>query len=189
MIYIDNNAAARNTYQRQRWTSPEEPSPRFQGQWNFSPSPEDESKLTQDEQKQALNKLKKEVYFPLPKKLKRPNLYFREYPINSFRENFKEHDDEDGKNCPICLEDFEAKEVVTVTPCKHMFHEDCIVPWIKNQGKCPVCRYAICERLRENNGSIVPNNNMTADEQYEIDLISIIRAMEDSFISENRRLP
>lgn len=182
VTYVDHDAA-RNAYRTPERSSPE-PSSISQGRWIHRHTTEEESKLTQDEQKQALNKLKKEVYFPIPKRGRRPNLYFREHSLNHFAENGKKNDDEDGKRCAICLDDFEAREVVTVTPCKHMFHEDCIIPWVKSQGRCPVCRYAICEKFKEN---AAPSNNLMENEPYEVELISIIRAMEEAFISENVR--
>jgi hypothetical protein len=44
--------------------------------------------------------------------------------------------------CPICIEEFEAGEILRVLPrCKHLFHTECILPWLtKRQGCCPQCR-------------------------------------------------
>ncbi|XP_019158888.1 PREDICTED: RING finger protein 44-like [Ipomoea nil] len=107
-----------------------------------------ESKLTTDEQHKVLAKLRKEIYNPATPL---PNLYFRDRNRNTTQTQEASKDkDENWKRCAVCLEDFEAREVVTLTPCNHMFHEDCIVPWVKNHGLCPVCRFAICERLKEN---------------------------------------
>ena len=67
-------------------------------------------------------------------------LYYRENSSNIINEK----EDEDLKRCAICLEDFEREEVV-VTPCNHMFHEECIIPWVNGNDQCPVCRSAIRE--------------------------------------------
>lgn len=51
------------------------------------------------------------------------------------------------KDCAVCKDQFSLQsedpdELVVVTlPCKHPFHETCIMPWLKNSGTCPVCRY------------------------------------------------
>ena len=42
--------------------------------------------------------------------------------------------------CIICQNNFKDKEKVLVIPCKHCFHEDCIVPWLKNKKQCPYCK-------------------------------------------------
>lgn len=33
------------------------------------------------------------------------------------------------------------EQVIVTLPCKHPFHEPCIIPWLKSSGTCPVCRY------------------------------------------------
>jgi len=47
------------------------------------------------------------------------------------------------KDCPVCMEDFVVKDTVTQLPCKHIFHPDCLTPWLKSNGSCPVCRYSL----------------------------------------------
>lgn len=88
-------------------------------------------------------------------------MYYRDNARNKLKEMEKEKD-EDGKSCTICLEEFEPREEVTVTPCNHMFHEDCITPWVKSNGQCPVCRYEFCKPMR-GSASNINNNNIPAN--------------------------
>lgn len=54
-----------------------------------------------------------------------------------------------SEDCAVCKEQFSLETessdelVVIKLPCKHPFHEPCILPWLKNSGTCPVCRYAL----------------------------------------------
>lgn len=45
------------------------------------------------------------------------------------------------KNCSICLEEYEKEDIIKQLECKHMFHKNCIEPWLKEYShKCPLCR-------------------------------------------------
>ncbi|KAG6380939.1 hypothetical protein JVT61DRAFT_5332 [Boletus reticuloceps] len=52
-------------------------------------------------------------------------------------------------DCAVCKESFkldaeDPDELLVITlPCKHPFHESCILPWLKSSGTCPVCRFAL----------------------------------------------
>ncbi|NXY32295.1 PHRF1 protein, partial [Pomatorhinus ruficollis] len=48
--------------------------------------------------------------------------------------------DEDGENCPICLNTFRDQAVGTPESCSHYFCLDCIMEWSKNANSCPVDR-------------------------------------------------
>ncbi|KAJ8277304.1 hypothetical protein GJAV_G00073770 [Gymnothorax javanicus] len=48
-----------------------------------------------------------------------------------------------GLECPVCKEDYSAGENVRQLPCNHLFHNDCIVPWLEQHDTCPVCRKSL----------------------------------------------
>lgn len=54
--------------------------------------------------------------------------------------------DEDKKSCPICLDDFKAGKEVMSLPCMHFYHEGCIKKWLKNNNKCPMCKFLLTEK-------------------------------------------
>lgn len=45
--------------------------------------------------------------------------------------------------CAVCMEEYELKMEVLELPCGHLFHEDCVVPWLSKHCSCPNCRYEL----------------------------------------------
>uniref|UniRef100_A0A8C5LKP1 RING-type E3 ubiquitin transferase n=1 Tax=Leptobrachium leishanense TaxID=445787 RepID=A0A8C5LKP1_9ANUR len=45
--------------------------------------------------------------------------------------------------CPVCKEDYTVGENVRQLPCNHLFHNDCIIPWLEQHDTCPVCRKSL----------------------------------------------
>jgi E3 ubiquitin-protein ligase RNF115/126 len=37
----------------------------------------------------------------------------------------------------------DQQDEVIMMPCKHLFHVDCLLPWLKTNGTCPVCRVSL----------------------------------------------
>lgn len=48
------------------------------------------------------------------------------------------------ENCSICMMNMEREQHVCDLPCKHTYHEECIMPWLKQYNyKCPICRQEV----------------------------------------------
>jgi hypothetical protein len=56
-----------------------------------------------------------------------------------------------SKTCAICLEDDDTQEdqetketeLRVCLPCEHVFHENCLMEWVKVRASCPLCRSQI----------------------------------------------
>lgn len=55
----------------------------------------------------------------------------------------EEHLGTDAAQCAVCKDEFELCSEVKQMPCKHMYHPDCILPWLAQHNSCPVCRYEL----------------------------------------------
>ncbi|KAJ1041668.1 hypothetical protein NDA10_006448 [Ustilago hordei] len=92
-----------------------------------------------------------------------------------------------NQDCPTCKDDFlptsadeqqeeskdgkekeaeagkeEQQEDLISMPCGHIFHVDCLVPWLRLHGTCPVCRVSIA-KPQEKQTAGTTNNSGTAN--------------------------
>ncbi|KAK3007363.1 hypothetical protein RJ639_016039, partial [Escallonia herrerae] len=67
---------------------------------------------------------------------------------------------EEELTCSICLEQVNRGEIVRSLPCLHQFHANCIDPWLRQQGTCPVCKLTVGSGCQENTESETDGDDM-----------------------------
>jgi len=52
-----------------------------------------------------------------------------------------------GLECSICLQEFEQadRNLIEVNICSHLFHEKCLIEWVRHSNTCPLDRKDIFE--------------------------------------------
>ena len=74
-------------------------------------------------------------------------------------------------SCSVCKEDFAIGNKMMDLPCKHYFHEECLLPWLNQHDSCPICRFELktddpdyekmkIQRNNSDNNNHSNNNNL-----------------------------
>ncbi|XP_071169609.1 RING finger protein 24-like isoform X1 [Mytilus edulis] len=45
--------------------------------------------------------------------------------------------------CAVCLEEFRNYEYIAICRCKHCFHMNCLLQWLKHRNFCPMCKATV----------------------------------------------
>lgn len=62
-------------------------------------------------------------------------------------------------SCAICLETFESDDVVRGLFCGHVYHSDCLDPWLtRRRACCPICKRDYYKEDNANSNGIRPSN-------------------------------
>ena len=43
-------------------------------------------------------------------------------------------------SCTVCLDEVDLLQSAVRLPCGHVFHSECILPWVSRAATCPNCR-------------------------------------------------
>jgi hypothetical protein len=45
--------------------------------------------------------------------------------------------------CLVCQDNYQIGDEALKLPCQHLYHKDCLLPWLKTRNTCPTCRYEL----------------------------------------------
>ncbi|XP_051982889.1 RING finger protein 150a [Xyrauchen texanus] len=77
--------------------------------------------------------------------------------VRTIRKGDKETES-DFDNCAVCIEDYKPNDVIRTLPCRHVFHKNCVDPWLLEHRTCPMCKMNILKAL-----GIPPNKYYSDD--------------------------
>ena len=119
----------------------------IQGNYNFNGDDDDaeddvddgeneDEEENEEEENYEENNAESETYF------KKRNGFILELDEFQYK-HVKKYSTIKEDKCAICLQKYKGVDIIKEFPCKHIFHKNCILKWIKSSNKCPLCKYDI----------------------------------------------
>ncbi|KAH1051465.1 hypothetical protein AAZX31_08G157100 [Glycine max] len=57
--------------------------------------------------------------------------------------------------CAVCKDQITPHAEAKQLPCKHLYHSDCITPWLELHASCPLCRFRLEEEEEEGGDGVM----------------------------------
>lgn len=66
---------------------------------------------------------------------------FNDHEMRILRTKYESCQEEMDELCSICFEGFTiGHDIIRLTPCRHVFHVNCIEDWLRIKALCPNCK-------------------------------------------------